>query len=200
MGSPGIRPAGVAAVGAAAGQPYATAFQAGADPALVANLAGARERQVASPGERLYTLVHWGREQLRLRIGAAGGTGRVLKIQPKPTTADDLPLALREAYAGLYHPSAEFFNSSVAQFAETSWRWQAARRVASELRQDAPDYTRPPVSPHSALPQETVWRCPNPDPCGTAMARRPPAPGPRRSPRSPHRLWILGIRRLRHPQ
>jgi hypothetical protein len=66
-------------------------FQTGPDPALVPNLAGERERQAASPGERLYTLVHWGSEELQLRIGAVAGTGRVLKIQPRPTTVDDLP-------------------------------------------------------------------------------------------------------------
>ena len=118
-------------------------FQAGGDPELVPNLAGERERQAASPGERLYTMVHWGREELRLRIGAVAGTGRVLKIQPKPTTADDVPPALREAYAGLYHPSVEFFSSSVAQFVETSWRWHVARRIALELWQDEPEYDRP---------------------------------------------------------
>lgn len=118
-------------------------FQAGADPALTPNVAGELERQVASPGDRLYTLVHWGQEDLQLRIGAVAGTGRVLKIQPKPTTVDDLPLALREAYAGLYHPSVEFFNSSVAQFAEASWRCHVARKIAHELWRDAPDYDRP---------------------------------------------------------
>jgi hypothetical protein len=108
-------------------------FQTGPDPALVPNLAGERERQAASPGERLYTLVHWGREELQLRIGAVAGTGRVLKIQPKPTTVDDLPPVLRESNAGLYHPSVEFFSSSVTQFVETSWRWQVAGKIAAEL-------------------------------------------------------------------
>ena len=78
-----------------AGRPMQPLFQAGVESALVPNLAGERERQAASPGERLYTLVHWGREELQLRISAVAGTGRVLKIQPRPTTADDLPLALR---------------------------------------------------------------------------------------------------------
>lgn len=118
-------------------------FQAGADPALVPNLAGERERRAASPGERLYTLVHWGREELQLRIGAVAGTGRVLKIQPKPITADDLHPALREVYAGLYHPSVEFFSSSVAQFVETSWRCHAAMRTARELWREEPGYDRP---------------------------------------------------------
>jgi len=118
-------------------------FQAGADPALVPNLAGARELQAASPGQRLYTLVHWGREELQLRIGAVAGTGRVLKIQPKPTTADDLPLAFREANADLYHPSVQFFSSSVAQFVETSWRCHAAKRTAKELWLEEPRYDRP---------------------------------------------------------
>ena len=84
-------------------------FQAGAEPALVPNLAGERERRVASPGDRLYTLVHWGGEELQMRIGAVAGTGRVLKIQPKPTTVDDLPPVLRAPNEGLYHPSVEFF-------------------------------------------------------------------------------------------
>jgi len=104
-------------------------FQAGTDPALAPNLAGERERKAASPGNRLYTLVHWGREELQLRIGAVAGTGRVLKIQPKPTMADDVPPALREFYADLYHPSVEFFNSSVAQFIEASWRWHVSAAV-----------------------------------------------------------------------
>lgn len=108
-------------------------FQAGTDPELVPNAAGERERQVASPGDRLYTLTDWGLNEL-LRIGAVAGTGRVLKIQPKPFTVDDLPLAAREFYPGLYHPSVEFFNSSVAQFVETSWRWHMAGGIASELR------------------------------------------------------------------
>jgi hypothetical protein len=120
-------------------------FQAGADPALVPNLAGAQERRVASPGDRLYTLVHWGREELQLRIGAVAGTGRVLKIQPKPTTADDLPPILGESHAGLYHPSVEFFNSSVAQYVEASWRWHVAGEIAAELWRDPhpPKYDRP---------------------------------------------------------
>ena len=37
----------------------------------------------------------------------------------------------------------EFFNSSVAQFAEASWRWHAAERIARELRRDAPGNDRP---------------------------------------------------------
>lgn len=114
-------------------RPY---FQEGADPALVPNLAGERERQAASPGDRLYTLVHWGREELQLRIGAVVGTGRVLLIRPKPFTVDDLPLILRESNAGLYHPSVMFFNSSVAQFVEASWRWHVAREIAFELWRD----------------------------------------------------------------
>jgi hypothetical protein len=118
-------------------------FQAGADPALVPNLAGEQERQVASPGDRLYTLVHWGREELQLRIGAVAGTGRVLMIRPKPFTVDDLPPILRESNAGLYHPSVMFFNSSVAQFVETSWRWHVAGEIAFELWQDPPRIDRP---------------------------------------------------------
>jgi SUKH-4 immunity protein of toxin-antitoxin system len=118
-------------------------FQAGSDPALVPNLAGERERQAASPGERLYTLAHWGPEEFQLRIGAVAGTGRVLKIQPNPTTADDLPVALRVAYAGLYQPSVEFFSSSVAQFVETSWRCHVAKEIAYELWQDQPAYDGP---------------------------------------------------------
>ncbi len=118
-------------------------FQTGADPELVANLAGGQELSAASPGESLYTLVHWGREDLQLRIGAVAGTGRVLKIQPKPTTAGDLPPVLRETYADLYHASVEFFSSSVAQFVETSWRCHLARRIACELWQDEPGHDRP---------------------------------------------------------
>ncbi|NIK55186.1 SUKH-4 family immunity protein [Kribbella shirazensis] len=125
-------------------------FQAAADPELVPNLAGERERQEASPGQRLYSLVHWGREELQLRIGAVAGTGRVLKIQPKPITADDLHPALREANAGLYHPSVEFFSSSLAQFVETFWRCHAAMGIASELRQQEPDHDRP-------LEEYDVW-------------------------------------------
>lgn len=111
-------------------------YQAGADPELVPNLAGERERQVASPGDRLYTLVHWGREELQLRIGAVAGTGRVLMIRPKPFTVDDLPLILRESNAGLYNPSVMFFNSSVAQFVEVCWRWHVAGEIAVELWRD----------------------------------------------------------------
>lgn len=51
--------------------------------------------------------------------------------------------ALREAYAGFYHPSVEFFSSSVAQFVETSWRCHVARRIVLELWQDPPEYDRP---------------------------------------------------------
>ena len=57
------------------------------------NVAGERERQVASPGDRLYTLAHWGLNELR--VGAVAGTGRVLKIQPKPFTVNDLPSAAK---------------------------------------------------------------------------------------------------------
>jgi len=116
-------------------------FQAGADPELVPNVAGERERQVASPGDRLYTLVYWGLNEVR--IGAVAGTGRVLKLQPKPTTVDDFPLAFREIYAGFYRPSVEFFGSSVAQFVEASWRWHAAGGIAGELWQDEPRNDRP---------------------------------------------------------
>jgi hypothetical protein len=116
-------------------------FQAGADPALVPNVAGERERQVASPGDRAYTLVHWGLDELR--VGAVAGTGRVLVVRPKPFTVDDLPLGLQEFYAGLYHPAMEFFNSSVAQFVETSWRCHTAMGIAAELWQDPPAYDRP---------------------------------------------------------
>lgn len=106
------------------------------DPELVPNSAGERERQEASPGQRLYSLVHWGREDLQLRIGAVAGTGRVLKIKPTPTTVEDLPPALREANAGLYHPSVEFFSSSVTQFVETLWRCHMALGIADELWQE----------------------------------------------------------------
>lgn len=120
-------------------------FQTGANPELVPNLAGERERQQASPGDRFYTLVHWGREQLNLRIGAVAGTGRVLMIKPKPTTVDDLPPILRESHAGLYLPAVNFFSSSVAQFVETSWRWHVAGDIASTLLHDPypPKYDRP---------------------------------------------------------
>ena len=117
-------------------------FQSGVDPELVPNVAGERERQVASPGDRLYTLTDWGLNEL-LRIGAVAGTGRVLKIQPEPLTVDDLPLAARKFYPGLYHPSVEFFNSSVAQFVETSWRWHVAGGIAAGLWEDAPPGDRP---------------------------------------------------------
>lgn len=116
-------------------------FQAGADPALVPNVAGERERQAASPGDRLYTLARWGLDELR--VGAVAGTGRVLVVRPEPFTVDDLPLGLREFYAGLYHPAVEFFNSSVARFVEASWRWYAAGGIASELRRDEPATDRP---------------------------------------------------------
>ena len=118
-------------------------FQEGAAPVLVPNLAGERERQVASPGERLYTLVHWGEEALQLRIGTVAGTGRVLKIQPKPTTVDDFHPDLRESNAGFYDPSVEFFSSSVVQFVETSWRCHVALGIAFELWQDPPEPDRP---------------------------------------------------------
>jgi hypothetical protein len=121
-------------------------FQTGPDPTLVPNLAGERERQAASPDERLYTLVHWGREELRLRIGAVAGTGRVLKLQPKPTTVDDLPPVLRESNAGLYHPAVEFVSSSVARFVETSWRQHVAGEIAAELWRD-PHQPRYDASP-----------------------------------------------------
>lgn len=118
-------------------------FQARAEPELVPNLAGEREWQVASPGDRLYTLVHWGEEELHLRIGAVAGTGRVLQIQPKPITADDLPPVLREYHTDFYLPSVEFFNSSVTQFVEASWHWHAAAGIAYELRHDHPGNGRP---------------------------------------------------------
>jgi hypothetical protein len=79
-----------------------------------------------------------------LRIGAVAGTGRVLKIQPEPFSVNDLPLAARKFYPGLYHPSVEFFNSSVAQFVEASWRWYVAGGIASRLWLDA-------------LPIDTPW-------------------------------------------
>jgi hypothetical protein len=116
-------------------------FQAGAGPALVPNVAGERERQVASPGDRLYTLAHYGMQELR--VGAVAGTGRVLMLRPEPVTIDDFHPMARKFYPDLYHPSVEFFNSSVAQFVEVSWRWHAAGEPLSELQLDESGGGRP---------------------------------------------------------
>jgi hypothetical protein len=118
-------------------------FQDEPVPVLVPNVAGERERSLISPEQRLYKLIHWGRDDWQWRIGAVAGTGRVLMLRPKPMTAADVPLALREHYQDLYRPAVCFLSSSVRQFAETAWRWRAALPVLLDLYRQEPHYTRP---------------------------------------------------------
>lgn len=118
-------------------------FQNESEPVLIPNLAGERERNVASPGQRLYRLASRGRDALQISIGAVAVTGTVLQVRPRPVTIDDIAPSLRESVGSLYHPAVSFVGSSVAKFVELSWRWRAAREILVELADNEPDYTRP---------------------------------------------------------
>jgi hypothetical protein len=113
------------------------AFQRGAEPTLVPNLAGPRERRLVTPDDRLYDLGRWGGHDLTPKLGAVRDDGRVLAIRPAPLTAADLPPVLREVHADLYRPAVDFISSSVAQFVEISWRWRAAIPVFVDLAEPA---------------------------------------------------------------
>jgi hypothetical protein len=132
-------------------------FQEESEPVLIPNLAGERERALASPGQRLYRLASRGREALQISIGAVAGGGTVLQVRPRPVTIDDVAPALREAVGHLYHPAVGLVSSSVAKFVELAWRWRAAREILVELDGNEPDYTRPEEEweAHDRL----LWEC-----------------------------------------
>ncbi|MDT7840198.1 SUKH-4 family immunity protein [Streptomyces justiciae] len=127
-------------------------FQSAAEPTLVPNLAGPRERELATPDDRFYDLGLWGSHDLTPRMGAVRGDGRVLAIRSAPLTAADLAPALREYHADLYHPAVDFISSSVAQFVDLSWRWRAAGPLFVEL-------TEPPLGCPQAEFDAYLDRC-----------------------------------------
>ena len=112
-------------------------------PVLVPNVAGARERRLIAPDQRLYVLGWYGNERvyngedLTFRVGAIVGSGRVLGIRSRPLTSEDMPPVGRAYYGESYSPSVHFINSSLAAFVEVSWRWRAA--VAVLLRYPCPN-------------------------------------------------------------
>ncbi|WP_369191892.1 SUKH-4 family immunity protein [Streptomyces sp. R08] len=108
-------------------------FQTDVEPALVPNVAGPRERELATANDRLYELGRWGSHDLTPKIGAVENDGRVLAIRPTPFTAADVHPALREVYRDLYHPAVDFINSSIVQLVQISWRWRAAIPILLEL-------------------------------------------------------------------
>ncbi|MET7729157.1 SUKH-4 family immunity protein [Streptomyces mirabilis] len=108
-------------------------FQSDAEPTLVPNVAGPRERKLATPADRLYDLGRWGSHDLTPKIGVVENDGRVLAIRPAPVTAADVHPALREVYRDLYHPAVDFINSSIAQLVQISWRWRAAIPILLEI-------------------------------------------------------------------
>ena len=117
-------------------------IQDAAEPLLAPNVAGERERRLIDAGQRLYQLGWWGRHDLTPKIGAVASDGRVLGLRDAPVTAADLPPALREVYADLYHPAVTFLNSSIAQFVDIAWRWHAAVAILREFQLQEPDFAR----------------------------------------------------------
>ncbi|MFF5496724.1 SUKH-4 family immunity protein [Streptomyces aquilus] len=113
-------------------------FQTGAEPTLVPNLAGPRERELATADDRFYDLGLWGSHDRTPRMGAVRGDGRVLAVRSAPLTAADLTPALRGYHADLYHPAIDFISSSVARFVDLAWRWRAAVPLFAAL-------TEPPL-------------------------------------------------------
>ncbi|MFC8343799.1 SUKH-4 family immunity protein [Streptomyces sp. NPDC057280] len=154
-------------------------FQTEAEPTLVPNLAGPRERELATADDRFYDLGLWGNDDLTPRMGAVRGDGRVLAILPAPITAADVAPALRESYADLYLPAVSFISSSVARFVDLSWRWRAARSLFAEL-------TEPPLG----CPQEEfdayLDRC---DDCERIVLRGFARIDPALRSDTPHTLW-----------
>jgi hypothetical protein len=118
-------------------------FQVESAPVIEPNVASDLERVLISPEQRLYKLVQWGSDSQQQQIGAVAGTGRVLVTIPKPLTAADVPIALRENFRDAYRPAVRFLNSSVRQFAEVAWRWRVAVHLLVELEDDEPHFTRP---------------------------------------------------------
>lgn len=50
----------------------------------------------------------------------------------------DIPEVLRPHHPGLHKPAVSFFNSSVAQYVETAWRWHGALGVIRKVDEPAP--------------------------------------------------------------
>ncbi|MEU6278267.1 SUKH-4 family immunity protein [Streptomyces populi] len=112
--------------------------QAGAGPTLVPNLAGEHERRLVKDGQRLYDLGFWGAEKDGNVVGVVPGDGRVLHLLPAPITIDSIPEALRPCYPGLHKPAVSFLSSSVTQYIETAWRWDAAIQMLRRI-EEPPD-------------------------------------------------------------
>ncbi|MFG2823340.1 hypothetical protein ACGFX4_28415 [Kitasatospora sp. NPDC048365] len=123
------------------GLPHLSLFtprpQSGMDPVLVPNLAGEYERRLIGDGQRLYGLEFWGTKEDSFVVGVRPGDGRVFCLLPAPITADDIPEVLRPYHAGLHEPAVSFFSSSVAQYVETAWRWNAAIQILRRVEEPA---------------------------------------------------------------
>ncbi|MEU3342419.1 SUKH-4 family immunity protein [Streptomyces sp. NPDC006668] len=112
--------------------------QASEGPVLVPNLAGPCERRLAIEGQWLYDLGFWGPSADSFVVAVVPGEGRVLRLLPAPITAEDIPEVLRPYHPGLHKPAVSFFNSSVAQYVETAWRWHGALGVIRKAEEHAP--------------------------------------------------------------
>lgn len=154
-------------------------FQTDAEPTLVPNLAGPRERELAGANDRFYDLGLWGSHDLTPRVGAARGDGRVLALRSAPLTAADIAPALREYHADLYHPAVDFISSSVARFVDLSWRWRAALPLFTEL-------TEPPLGCPQVEFDACLARC---DACEEIVLRGIERVDPGLRDNAPHTFW-----------
>ncbi|MFD7880537.1 SUKH-4 family immunity protein [Streptomyces sp. NPDC059766] len=112
--------------------------QCGPEPVLVPNRAGEYERRLVREGQRLYDLGYWGTDPTSCVVGVVPGEGRVLCLLPEPITVEDLPEILRPCHSGLYKPAVSLFNTSLAQYVETAWRWHAALQILRQIEEPAP--------------------------------------------------------------
>jgi hypothetical protein len=115
--------------------PLFTPRQADTLPTVLPNRAGEHERRLVRNGQRLYVLGYWGSDPSSCVAGVVPGEGRVLCLLPAPITVDDLPEVLRPYNQGLHKPAVAVFSSSVAQYVETAWRWQAALQIIQQIEE-----------------------------------------------------------------
>jgi hypothetical protein len=115
----------------------------------VPNRAGEHERRLVREGQRLYDLGYWGPDPTSCVVGVVPGEGRVLCLLPKPITVEDLPEVLRPYHPGLHKPAVSFFNSSLAQYVETAWRWHAALQILRQVEEPAPTAAEAELVQHS---------------------------------------------------
>ncbi|MGW2426519.1 SUKH-4 family immunity protein [Streptomyces sp. NPDC001709] len=115
--------------------PLFTPRHSGTFPALLPNRAGKHERRLVKDGQQLYDLGYWGADPSSCVAGVVPGEGRVLCLLPEPIIVDDLPEVLRPYNRGLHKPAVSFFNSSVAQYVETAWRWHAVLEILQQIEE-----------------------------------------------------------------